>query len=501
MNRQINHVVWVIGLCFVLLFVQLNRFQVLDAETLQDNPNNTRAIQRDFNQPRGQIVTRDDVVVATSVVVTEGDFTEQREYPHGNLYAHTVGYVSFTVGADGVERFYSDELIGDDNELAVIRDGLQGKESKQDVVLTLDHSLQTAAQEALGDRNGSVVAMDPRSGELLALWSFPSYDPTPIASHDGAESSGAFRDLAEADSNPLLPKTYQEIYFPGSTFKVVTSSAALEQGNVTLSEPVFERSNGYELPLSSSILRNFGGSTCGGDLVELLVVSCNTAFAELAVEQLGPETMVAEAQRYGFNEEIPFDLRTPAVSTFPTDYGETVVNPTDEVPAGIFENSAKLAQTAIGQNDVSASPLQMALVIAAVANDGEVPTPHVVREVRDTTGATVEEFNPEPFSRAMSPESASQLGEALVETATRGSAKEISIDDLEIGAKTGTAQIGTEPKRSHAWIVAYAGLPGQEPEIALAVLVEADPRRPEQTGGGDAAPVAKAVIQEYFDDV
>ena len=236
-------------------------------------------------------------------------------------------------------------------------------------------------------------------------------------------------------------------------------------------------------------------------MVELLVVSCNTAFAELAVEQLGPETMVAEAQRYGFNEEIPFDLRTPAVSTFPTDYGETVVNPTDEVPAGIFENSAKLAQTAIGQNDVSASPLQMALVIAAVANDGEVPTPHVVREVRDTTGATVEEFNPEPFSRAMSPESASQLGEALVETATRGSAKEISIDDLEIGAKTGTAQIGTEPKRSHAWIVAYAGLPGQEPEIALAVLVEADPRRPEQTGGGDAAPVAKAVIQEYFDDV
>ncbi len=499
MNKQINHVVWVIAACFVLLFVQLNRVQVFDAQSLQDNPNNTRSIQRVFNQPRGQIVTRDNTIVATSVPVTDSSFSEQREYPHGNLYAHTVGYISFTVGADGVERFFSDELVGDTGELAAIRDGIQGKESKRDVVLTLDHSLQTAAQEALGDRNGSVVAIDPRNGELLALWSFPSYDPEPLVSHDGAVSSRAFRDLAEADANPLLPKTFQEIYFPGSTFKVVTSSAALEEGDVTLSDPVFEQSDGYQLPLSSSTLRNFGGSTCGGTLTDLLVVSCNTAFAELAVEQLGPEKMITEAERYGFNREIPFDLKTPAVSIFPDDYGTLVTNPTDEIPAGIFENSAKLAQTAIGQNDVSATPLQMALVAAAVASGGEVPTPHVVKEIRDVTGEVVEEYNPDPFDRAMSEESAEQLSEALVATATSGSAKNIAIDGLEIGAKTGTAQIGTEPKRSHAWIVAYAGRPGEEAEIALSVLIEADASRPEQTGGGDAAPVARAVIQEYFD--
>ena len=511
MNKQLRNVVWVIAGCFVLLFAQLNRIQVFEAEALQDNQNNTRKIQREFDRERGRIITRDGTVVAFSEPVADSTFSEQRKYPHGNLYAHTVGYISFTVGADGVERFFSSELIGDTSDLAQITDEIRGRASKQDVVLTLDHVLQTTAQEALGNREGSVVALDPRSGELLALWSFPSYDPTPLVSHDGSVSSRAFRDLAEAESDPLLAKTTQEIYFPGSTFKVVTASAALETGGATLEAPVFEQSSGYELPLSSSSLRNFGGSTCGGNLVELLVVSCNTGFAELAVEQLGPEAMSREAEKYGFNQELPFDLRPPAVSEFPTDYGTLVRNPTDEIPAGIFENSAKLAQTSIGQNSVSATPLQMALVAAAVANQGEVPTPHVVKEIRETPEVSegsnteadgpdvVEEFTPDSFSRAMSAESAEQLGQALVETAERGSAKNIAVSGVEIGAKTGTAQIGTEPKRSHAWIIAYAGPPGQEPEIAIAVLVKADPSRPEQTGGSDAAPIARAVIERYFD--
>jgi peptidoglycan glycosyltransferase len=238
MNRPIRHVVLVLLGCFTLLFVQLNRVQVFQAEALVANPANTRTIQRDFDRPRGQIVTRDDVVVAESVPNPGGTFAEQRNYPQGELYAHTAGYVSFTFGAQGVERQYNDALIGRTaaQELSGLTDLLGGTNPIGTVRLTLRDDMQRLAREQLGDRKGSIVALDPANGEIYAMWSWPSFDPNRIAQNDNE----AWTELVNTDGNPLRAKAYRDIFFPGSTFKVITAAAALEAGAVTPTAPEFE---------------------------------------------------------------------------------------------------------------------------------------------------------------------------------------------------------------------------------------------------------------------
>lgn len=500
MNRNIRHVAVVLLGLFLVLFVQLNRVQVIDAEALRDHPANTRDVFRDFSQPRGPITTSDDVVVARSVVVG-GELERQREYPLGERYAHLTGHLSLNVGLTGLERSYNDELTGRSRsqQLDRILD-LFGSDQEHigEVVLTVRDDLQATAQEALGQRLGSVVALDPRTGGVLASWSYPSYDPNRLASHDGNAVNAAFAELQAAAGNPLLEKAYREIYFPGSTFKVVTAAAGLSRAEVTPSFPVFEPTNAYTPPLTTRPIRNFGGGTCGGDLDELLRVSCNTGFAEMAAELIGPPAMVATAEDFGFNEPIPLDVPATAASRFPQDWGRQLEPPTPERPAGVFENTPALAQAAIGQNDVAASPLHMAMVAGAIANDGRMMVPHLVDRVLDATGGTVRTIEPEVWRTAASPEVAAELRSAMLGVVDDGTARRLAIDGLQVGGKTGTAQLGTDPPSSHAWIIAFAGRPGEAPELAVAVLVQAQPGASEQTGGTVAAPIARAVIERYF---
>lgn len=503
MQRQIKHVIVVLLVCFTLLFVQLNRIQVFQAEALQDNPANTRTVQRDFNRPRGRILTRDDVVVAESVPTPGGFFSEQRTYPENDLYAHSVGYTSFTFGAEGVERSYNDELIGRtaSQELSGLTDILGGDNPIGDLRLSLDHGMQTAARAGLAERPGAVVALNPTNGEIYALWSFPSFDPNRLAQNDGSLANEAWTELVNAEGNPLRAKSYRDIFAPGSTFKVVTATSGLESGAVTLNAPEFEVVDAYTPPLTERPLTNFGGSSCGGNLIELLVVSCNTAFAQMAAEQLGPDTMIESAARFGFNQDPPIDLPLPEASRFPTDFGGIVNNPTPEIPAGTFENTPALAQSAIGQNDVSATPLQMALVAAAVANGGQVPTPHVMQSVQDSeTGETTSTFSSGVWLRAMSPTVAADLTDAMIQVVERGSAQGIAVPGLVIGAKTGTAQVGTDPPRSHAWIIAFGGRPNEPAELAVAVLVEGQEGNSEQTGGRVAAPIARTLFEQFYSE-
>lgn len=482
MNREIRVLGGVLMGCFALLFVQLNIIQVLRADEYNEHPGNTRLVERDFNGPRGTISTADGVLVAESQAVDGGRFEHQRVYPEGDLYAHSVGYFSFQFGSTGVERTYNDDLSGQSLQFDFRRFGdlFTEQELVGDVTLTLDHRVQTAAREALGDRPGSVVALDPRTGAVLALWSTPSYDPNAVATNDPDAARFARDLLVASEANPLLARSYQERFPPGSTFKVVTAAAGLQSGLVTEDEPSYPVESEYVPPQTTRPLRNFGGSSCGGTLFEILAVSCNTAFARMGID-VGGGQFVSTAQGFGFNDAPPIDIPSPAQSVVPTDFER-------DQPA--------LAQSAIGQNDVQATPLQMALVAAAVANGGSMMTPHVMAEIRDPDGEVVEEYEPTEWLTPLSADHADVARRAMIGVVEDGTASGLAISGVEVGGKTGTAQRGTDPPSSHAWIIGFAGPPGGEAEVAVAVLVEAQVGvNDDQTGGRVAAPIARAVIE------
>jgi len=483
MTRQIRALGVGLMVCFLVLFVQLNRLTVFGAERLNDSPVNTREILRDFSQPRGSVTTADGVVIARSI--PSGDrFEFQREFPEGLLFAHISGFYSFSLGSSGVEKTYNDELAGRTIDLSLqdLSDLFVDKDRVGDITLSVRADLQRIATEQLGAREGSVVALDPRNGEILALASFPSYNPNALASHD-TQAATAVQTLLDADPNkPRLARTYQDRFFPGSTFKVVTATAGIASGGVNRDQPAYPSSSGYTAPGTTRPLRNFGGATCGGTLFQILQASCNTAFAQMGVDT-GPEAMIATAQAFGFNQDVPLDLTGPVRSNFPTDFER---------------NLPALAQSSIGQNDVAATPLQMAMVAGAVANDGRVMVPHVLRDVRDGDGNVVDTYEPEVWTTAMDSATAGLMREAMRGVVESGTASGLALPGFEIGGKTGTAQLGTDPPRSHAWIIGYGGPPGQPATIAVAVMIEGQPGASEQTGGRVAAPIAQAVMAAHL---
>ncbi|HEX2191554.1 MAG TPA: penicillin-binding protein 2 [Acidimicrobiales bacterium] len=478
MNTQIRRLGIVLGLLFVALFVQLNWLQVVDADRLNDHPANTRAVVRDFSQPRGVIQTSDGVVLAVSTPVDD-EFKRLRSYPEGALFAHITGFFSFNYGSDGVERTYNDALTGRDRKVSIDRlaDLLLEKERSANVTLTLSKSLQELATRELGPRKGAVVALNPRTGEVLALADFPSYDPNPLASHEQDEVRGAWDRLNADPDKPLLPRTYRERYFPGSSFKVVTAAAGLATGAATLTAPVYPTLTALPLPQSSQPLGNFGGGSCGGPLPEAMRVSCNTSFGQLGLD-MGGENLSNVAQAFGFGKVPPLDLPHGVASVFP--------------PGSEFaRDKPALAKSAIGQQDVSATPLQMALVAAAIANDGVVMTPHVMAEVRDSEGRVVNRFEPRPWMTAVPADVAHSVRDMMIGVVERGSGTAARIPGVPVAGKTGTAQTGRDT--SHVWFVSFA--PADDPRIAVAVVLEDQPSADEATGGRLAAPIAQSVMR------
>ena len=483
MTRQIRLLGVGLMVCFAVLFVQLNRLTVFQAAELNDNPNNTREILRDFTQPRGTITTADGVVIAQSVPSNDR-FELQRQYPEGALFSAITGYYSFNLGSTGVEKTYNDELAGRTNDLSLqsLGDLFVDKERLGDVNLTVRADLQRIAAQQLGEREGAVVALNPRTGAILSMVSFPTFDPNALATHDTKAATDAATMLDSSPDKPRLSRAYQDRFFPGSTFKVVTAAAGLTSGKVSVDQPSYPAASSYTPPGTTRALRNFGGSTCGGTLFDILRVSCNSAFAQMGVE-VGAEAMVTTAQRFGFNQDVPIVLTRPARSNFPTDFNQNV-------PA--------LAQSSIGQNDVAATPLQMAMVAAAIANDGQIMVPHVMQDVRDTDGNIVDRYDEKAWTTATDPGTAAIMREAMVGVVEAGTAKGLKVPGFVVGGKTGTAQLGTDPPRSHAWIIGFAGPAGELPSIAVAVLVEGQPGASEQTGGRVAAPIAQAILQAYL---
>jgi peptidoglycan glycosyltransferase len=490
MERQIRRVGIGLIVAFLAVFLQLNYIQIFAAEGIADNPANSRALLREYSIKRGDILTLDGERVAVSVA-TNGTYKYRRTYPLGELYGHITGFYSIVYGKTRIEASYDDVLLGDTGVISMqdIQDKfLGGGDEGDDVRLTIHSRLQEAAQRALGDNLGAIVAMDPRTGEVRAMWSSPSYDPTPLASFEAKEAKTYWDSLdPKSTTSPLIAKTTSRSYPPGSTMKVLTAAAALESGKYTIDsefpdpdalKPCSE-SEPPCMPLTNQSLTNFTHRACTGagriDLFTALRISCDTTFAIIGLEIHDEIRQMAEAM--GFNEPLPFDVGT-AASIYP------------DVP----DDSAPFrAYAAIGQGDAAATPLQMAVIASTIANGGQVPRPRLVREVIDASGGIVRTIKPETMGEAMSPETAQHITDMMVAVVESGTGVAAQIPGVRVAGKTGTAQT-VEGENPHAWFIAFA--PADDPQIAIAVIVEnGGSFGSEATGGAVAAPIAKILIE------
>ncbi|MDX1510070.1 MAG: penicillin-binding protein 2 [Nitriliruptorales bacterium] len=479
MTKTIRRVSFVMLLLFGALIVNLNVTQMLRAGELVDHPNNRRLLVAEYAIERGEIVVGEEAIARS--IETDDDLEYLRVYTDPELWAHVTGYDSFVISRTGIERAFNEELLGTRTEFLaqnlaqLFGDGPQVGNT---VRLTLIPGAQRAARDGLGNRAGAVVAINPRTGAVLAHYSSPSYDPNPLSSHDGGAILDTWSKLTQDPANPLLDRAVQENYPPGSTFKLIVAAAALEQG--LLPNTAFTNRDVYDVPGTTADIANFSPGRCGDEaetitMTDALRVSCNTVFAELGVN-LGPDVILEQAQRFGFNRTPPHDL--PVVrSRFP----QLADN---QVP--------ELAQSSIGERDVRATALQQALTVAAIVNDGRLPRPHLVRDVLDPGGRVVQGAREGLWAEgtyraeAVSPQTANLLRSMMVTVVESGTGTRAQIEGVQVGGKTGTASV---PDRTPTvWFVGFAG-----DQVAVAVVVP--DAGDGATGGRIAAPIARAVME------
>lgn len=486
MNKQIRIVGLGMIALFAALFIQLNYLQVVHAKSLDNNPLNGGKVVKEYDTPRGDIVSADGMTLAHSTP-TGDQFKYIRTYPEGPLFAQLTGFFSFTYGSDGVERTYDKTLTGKrqyrkiPNSLKDLKTLLTKTDKTQAVTLTVSARMQSAAKAALGSKIGSVVAINPSTGAILAMYSTPSFDPNLLASHDLTKVGADYKSLLAAPDNPLAPGAYRNRWFPGSTFKILTSAAVFDH-QPALASKTYPTLSALPLPATNLQLHNFAGETCGGQLPELFTISCDTGFGAIGLD-LGATNLYNEAHAFGFDQIPPIDLPFAARSSFPA------ASTFAKDPPGV-------AYSAIGQQDVQATPLEMAMVTGAIADNGTMMTPHVMGHITNAQGQTVNTFGPRPWMTATSAQSAAQITNFMlsVVNSPMGTGTLAAIPGVQVAAKTGTAQTGTG--KIDAWFAAFA--PNPNPSIAVAVVVPNQPSANEYQGGTIAAPIAKAVIQAWL---
>ncbi len=484
MNTPIRRLALVVFTMFTALLLSTTWIQFVQAGDLRDRPGNRRTLLESYSRDRGAILVGGEAIADSRP--TDDDLRWIRSYPQGGRYAHVTGYFSFLYGAgDGLERSRNSVLAGTDDSLFYRRltDLVTGTTPTGAALeLTIDPDVQQAAEQALGDRRGAVVALNPRTGAILALVSRPTYDPNALSSHNLSQAQQVFQSLDADPGKPLSNRAIAgDLYPPGSTFKLVVAAAALESGRYT-PESTLEGPQRYTLPGTSTQLPNFEGGRCGPSdsisLAESITVSCNTSMAFLAGE-LGAEALDGQAQAFGFGQELEVPMAvTP--SRYPAD-----------------PDDAQLALTGIGQFDVRVTPLQVAMVSAAIANDGEVMVPYLVQSVRDADLEVIDETKPSTLSRAVSQSTAAELREMMVQVVQRGSGTVAALSDVQVAGKTGTAEFG-DNGAAHAWFTGFA--PADDPQIAMAVVVEsAADSFTGESGGRIAAPIGRDVLAAGVD--
>ncbi len=480
MNAPIRRLSTVVAALFASLLLSTTMIQFVQAKSLNARADNRRTLLSSYGRERGEILVGDTPIAKS--VPTKDQFKWLRVYPQGAAYAHITGYYSFFGAAGGLESAEQSLLSGSSDKLFYRRvsDLFTGRKPQgASLELTIDPKIQSAALKGLGNQRGAAVAIDPRTGAILAMVSNPSYDPNTLASHDLNAVVAASKKLGNAKYSPLVNRAIGgDLYPPGSTFKVVTAAAALSSGRYTPGSEIPGPAT-LDLPQTTVNLPNDFPSACGPNgkttLDHALTISCNTAFGWLGMN-VGAAAMQSQAAKFGIGDALDIPMRvTP--SQFPA-------NP----------NPPQLAQSAIGQFDVRVTPLQMAMVAAGIANRGTVMKPYLVQSVLGSDLQVIESAQPEQLSDAVTPEVARQLTGMMVHVVQSGTGTAAQIPGVTVAGKTGTAQHG-KGLPPHAWFIAFAPA-DSEPTIAVAVVVEDGGNLGQAAFGGRvAAPIAKAMME------
>ncbi|WP_406509159.1 peptidoglycan D,D-transpeptidase FtsI family protein [Streptomyces sp. NBC_00212] len=469
--------------CLLMVLALLGRatyVQFYKGQALADDKLNRRNTIAEYSQPLGDIIVAGSPVTG-SERTKSGDLAYQRSYKDGPMYAPVTGFASQVYGSTQLEGIYSKVLDGSDPRMQNPFDALTRQRAPGgDVLTTIDPAVQKAGFQALGDKEGAAVAMDPKTGRILGMVSTPSYDPSKIAGSSSVDGD-VWKQLSEDKSQPMLNRALRQPLAPGSTFKLVVASAALENGLYSSIDDKTTSPNPYRMPGTTTDLRNESASApCeNASIRTALEYSCNNVFGKMAVD-LGQDKVRAMAEKFGFNDaELDVPVRAQA-SVYPKNM-----------------NASSTALSGIGQFDVTATPMQMAMVSAAIANDGVMSSPHMVSKVTDSKGSTLQSYADSDGKRIMSSKTAQQMYSAMVSVVTDGTGSNAKIDGMEVGAKTGTAQHGVDnSKKPYAWFTSFAKDAKTGKEVAVAVVIQdSDAERSEVSGNGLAGPVAQAMMK------
>ncbi|MEV8066698.1 penicillin-binding transpeptidase domain-containing protein [Streptomyces sp. NPDC085995] len=487
MNKPLRRIAIFCGLLVLTLLIRDNWLQYAKADSLRNDELNRRVTIARYSVPRGDIIVGDTPITGSTETKSNGlnDLKYKRTYKDGPMWAPVTGYASQAFGATQLENLDDGILTGNDDRLFFRNtlDMITGKPKQGgNVVTTLNAAAQKAAYNGLKSRGkGAVVALEPSTGKILALASYPSYDPSSFAGASSADGK-AWQQLQKKNNpdDPMQNRALRETYPPGSTFKVVTAAAALENGLYTSADQHTDSPDPWIMPGTRTPLPNEGNIPCkNATMREALRWSCNTVFGKIGAT-LGNDKMLAEAKKFGFDSE----QFTPVRSN-----------------ASVFSDKmepSQVAQSSIGQFNTAATPLQMAMVVSAIANDGKLMKPYMVDKLTSPNLDTLEQTQPEEMSRPLSSKNAQILQSMMETVVTDGTGKNAQIGGgVTVGGKTGTAQHGVNnSEKPYAWFISYAKTSDGSAPVAVAVVVEdSAASRDDISGGGLAAPIAKSVME------
>ncbi|RBP97800.1 penicillin-binding protein [Bifidobacterium aemilianum] len=484
MNKSLRQLFTAVIVLFTILGMSSSIITAISANKLNNDPRNRRALYHEFGAPRGSILASDGTVIAKSDPINDA-FEYQRSYSNGELYAPVTGFFSISQRADrGIEASRNELLSGQADSLfwERFKTLLAGNDNKgASIETSINPKLQAKAYEQLDGKDGALVAIEPKTGRILAMVNSPTYDPNLLASHDTAKVNEAYSAITADESNPMLNRAASQLYPPGSTFKTVVAAAALESGRY---EPDTEIPAGasYTLPNTSTQLTNVEGAANGSNgqisFRDALAYSSNTAFAQLGL-QMGSSAIEDQAKKLGFGSSVTIDGSDTT--------GHPMKAVASKFPSNLTDD--KLAISSIGQGDVLETPLQNAMVASAIANGGTLMRPTLVDRVRSNDLSVLSKTKPSTMSRAFSPQTSSKLTDMMEAVVTKGNPNLI-IPGVPVAAKTGTAQIGLHNESVDGWVIGFA--PADKPQIAVAVVIH----NVSTLGSLAAGPIMKEVMQE-----
>ncbi len=457
-NNRITKILILLSVMFLSLICYLTYMQAFQRDDLVGNLYNKRQWEDEMDTKRGNITDRNGVLLAETR-------DSVRVYPYKRMYSHIIGYNSRIYGRINLESTFNNELLGKSKLLDII--GTSGSDYGYDLMLTIDHNIQQYAYNLLGNNNGSVVAINPKTGEIIAMVSKPDFDP------NDEQLVDSWNNLINDENSPLLARATSGLYAPGSTFKLLTALSSVENGYENME---FEDKGSVEI--GGNVFENQKSKIYGNiNLTEGFSVSSNVVFCTLG-SKLGGAKLLNVAERFGFNKQIDFDIESKK-SIFP-------VNIDDE---------AEEAALAIGQGEMLATPLQMAMVTCGIANNGVIMKPYIVDGIMHHNGGVVKKTKPSALYNSADREDTEKVVDMMVETVKSGTGRNAYIYGIDVAGKTGTAeneQMMTSDNREHTWFVGFA--PAYDPEIAVVVMMEYSGG----SGGENCAPIARKIIQKYL---